>query len=206
MTRVARAPAFTLPNGAHVRIRPIKPSDAPELRRAFHALSPTSRYFRFLSEMRELNDDALQYLTDVDGDSHIAYVALLESPDLKNENIVGVARAIRLKDDPDVAEAAVTIADDLQHLGLGRHMLRVLVEAARAKGIRGFRAEVLASNAPVRAAFESAKIKPIATEDEMLVYEVPLDAAENTESPLQNFLHAAASSLSEVLRSLRSKT
>jgi len=59
---------------------------------------------------------------------------------------VGIARFIRLKDDPAVAEAAVTVVDHMQRRGLGKLLVSALAQAARERGITRFRAEVLRTN------------------------------------------------------------
>ena len=203
----------TLPSlPAAVTFRAIEPADAPALRRAFAALSPVSRYRRFQRDLAELSDDMVTYLTHVDGVSHLAWIALHVSPDLKDERIVGVARAIRLTDTgrTDVAEIALTVADDFQRHGLGTRLLEVLADAARRQGIGAFRAEVLASNEP--AALALANLVEGTREGELLVYEIPLDtladdAGAGTDaaepSVFTRFVRLAASPIGRAFRSLR---
>jgi RimJ/RimL family protein N-acetyltransferase len=50
-------------------------------------------------------------------------------------------------DRPDIAEVAFVVQDTWQNRGLGTIMLEALLAAAEARGIRRFRAYVLASNA-----------------------------------------------------------
>jgi hypothetical protein len=135
-----------LRDGQKVVLRHIQPSDAEELRRGFRALSPESRYRRFFTGVLDLDDAALAYLTNVDGKDHVAIVATTESLDLKSERGVGVGRFVRSKDDPTVAEAAVTIVDDMQRIGLGTLMTKTLARAASERGVEKFRCEVLESN------------------------------------------------------------
>src|SRR5262249_51983006 len=106
-----------LADGLHVTLRHIRPSDAPELRAGFHRLSPESRYRGFFSGVTELSDEMLRYLTEVDGVDHVAIVAVGVSPDLKHEAGYGVARFVRRKDEAHVAEAAITVLDEMQHKG-----------------------------------------------------------------------------------------
>src|SRR6185312_12745992 len=136
----------TLADGRKIVLRHIQPSDKDELRRGFLALSPESRYRRFFGGV-ELDDRALKYLTEVDGKDHVAIVATTESLDLKSERGVGVARFIRSKKDPAAAEAAVTVVDDMQRLGVGTLLGWALARAARERGIERFRCDVLESNA-----------------------------------------------------------
>ncbi len=135
-----------LANGTKIVIRHIQPSDAAELRRGFQALSPESRYRRFFGGMADLDDATLKYLTNVDGKDHVAIVAVTESLDLKTERGLGVARFVRIKGEPTVAEVGVTVVDDMQQIGIGTLLTKALAHAARERGIDKFRAEVLESN------------------------------------------------------------
>ncbi len=135
-----------LPCGDKIVLRHIQPSDAAELRRQFLALSPESRYRRFFGGIADLDAAALKYLTEVDGKDHVALVAVIESLDLKDERGIGVARFVRCKDEPTVAEVAVTVVDDMQKKGVGTLLTKALAHAARERGIEKFRCEVLESN------------------------------------------------------------
>ena len=141
--------AFDLPlrDGAIVRIRPIVPSDAPRLREAFAKLSAESRYRRFMTAMDELSDEQIRYLTEIDYENHMAWVALDASD--PNWAGVGVARYVRIPEEPTVAESAITVLDEWQGRGLGSLLLGVLGLSAVRNGIRTFRAYVLEENAPM---------------------------------------------------------
>src|SRR5512140_526068 len=97
-----------------LRIRPIRPSDAALLRDGFTRLSPESRRARFFAPLRELSDELVRRMTDVDGRDHAALVATSRD----GERGFGVARYVRSKDDPSRAEIAVTVVDDVQGRGL----------------------------------------------------------------------------------------
>ena len=81
---------------------------------------------------------------------HFALGALVEDAGGEQRG-VGIGRFIRLPDEPEVAEPAITVADELQGKGLGRKLLNRLVSAARERGIERFRAEFLTANSGVRA-------------------------------------------------------
>ena len=131
-----------LRDGREVTIRPIAPADVAELRDGLKVLSPESRYLRFHSQRSELTPDEWRYLTDVDGERHVAVVAIVE------DRIAGVARFVAVTD--DAAEVAFVVGDEVQGLGIGALLRDVLVEAAAARGIVTFGANVLAQNAPMR--------------------------------------------------------
>ena len=121
-------------------MRAIEADDKPALIGLFDHLSEQSRYQRFLTNVSELSDSELRYLTEVDHHDHEALVAFDQGG-----AAVGVARFVRL-DDPALAEAAVTVADEWQGRGLGTALTRLLAERAREEGVERFAALLLAGN------------------------------------------------------------
>ncbi len=128
-------------------MRPILPQDKDRLREGLSLLSEQSRYRRFLTSLDTLNDQQVRYLTEIDYSDHMAWVAL--DPALAAQPGLGVARYIRLAEEPATAEAAVTVLDNHQGRGIGTILLEVLAESARAHGIHTFRADVLTENTPM---------------------------------------------------------
>ena len=135
----------TLRSGDRVLIRPIRPSDKERLLEGFHRMSPESRYRRFFSPVNELGAGQLRYLTEVDHHMHEALAAL----DATGGEPLGVARFIRTKDDPHVAEVAVAVVDEWQGRGLGTELLSELAARAREEGVEHFSAFVLQENRPM---------------------------------------------------------
>jgi GNAT superfamily N-acetyltransferase len=133
-----------LRDGTRVLLRPILPEDKDRLREGLRLLSPESRYLRFHSPVTKLTDEQLRYLTEIDYHDHMAWVALDEdNPDVPG---IGVARYVRLADEPTIAEAAVTVLDAYQGRGVGTLLLGLLARSARAAGIDTFRNYVLLEN------------------------------------------------------------
>jgi RimJ/RimL family protein N-acetyltransferase len=131
-----------LNDGVDVLIRPIRADDKALLAAGMDHLSERSAYQRFLVPKRALTDAQLRYLTEVDFRDHVAFVAVRpEEPDV----LVGAGRWIRLAD-PEVAEIAFVVADDLQRRGLGTLLAQALADAARERGVRRFVATVLPHN------------------------------------------------------------
>ncbi len=164
-----------LSDGRRVTVRAIRPDDAAGLRAAFDRLSPETRYLRFLSGMNELSDAQLRYLTNVDGENHVALVAIWQTPDLKEERGVGVARFIRQASDPTAAEAAIVVADEMRRCGLGRILLTELSRVAWRKGVRKFVGEVQRSNDPMRHILAIIGAR-VTTTEETTAFEVDIAA------------------------------
>ena len=135
-----------LADGTPVRLRLLRRADREKLVAAFDRLSPESRYRRFFTAMPRLPEKLLRSLLDIDGWNHVAIGAETVTTDPAEAEGVGIARFIRLKDEPAVAEAAVTVVDHMQRRGLGKLLVSALAQAARERGITRFRAEVLRTN------------------------------------------------------------
>ena len=156
-----------------VVFRPIRPDDKERLRVGLARLSLRSQHQRFLAPKPRLSARELRYLTEVDGRDHVALVAVLaEDP----ERLVGVARFIRLPEDPATAEAAIVVADELQGRGLGRELGRRLADEARARGVRRFTATLLGDNMASHRLFE-AVCERVSTRFEGGVEELVADLA-----------------------------
>ena len=139
--------AFTLAHGTRVLIRPIEPGDKHRLVHGLRRLSEESIRKRFLASKPRFTAAELRYLTEVDGVKHIALVAVLERDP---EQLVAVARCVRLPDRPGTAEMAIVVGDPWQSQGLGRELATRLADAARVVGIRRFAATMLGDNEAAR--------------------------------------------------------
>ncbi|HYI79465.1 MAG TPA: GNAT family N-acetyltransferase [Thermoleophilaceae bacterium] len=135
--------SHVLSDGTRVTIRPIEASDKQELQDGLHRLSDATVQRRFLVPKARFTRAELRYLTEVDGHDHVALVAESERwPGM----VTAVARYVRLHDDPDTAEAAIVVADELQGLGLGTLLAERLAAIAALHDIRRFSAEMLGDN------------------------------------------------------------
>lgn len=153
-----------LRDGTPVTIRPVTPEDREELRRGLLELSPHSLYLRFMHVATLPTEELLTYLTSVDQKDHVALGATIESPDLKTERGIGIARFVRLEGSPETAEAAITVVDDMQRKGVATVLLVELLRAAKARGIRTIRAEVLADNETMRLILDRAGARKVPAE------------------------------------------
>ncbi len=132
-----------LRDGRHIMIRAIQPHDKGLITDTLRNVSPESFYRRAFSPKRDLNDDDLRRLTEVDFGEVVALVVVMKEED--EERVVGGGRYIRTGD-AQRAEVAFLIDDVHQGLGIGSRVFKHLVAIARASGLTQFEAEVLPSN------------------------------------------------------------
>ena len=176
-----------LPDGRRLLFRPIEPTDKEVLAAGFERLSAESRYRRFFRSIDHLSPKQLKYLTEVDGVDHVAWVAIL--PDAApEEQGAGVARWVRLPNEPEAAEAAVTVVDSLHGLGIGTTLLHILGREALARGVKCFKAWVLGENQTIQGLLKDMGARPGRWEAGTLEMTVPLpedpDALDATPAPL----------------------
>lgn len=138
---------YVIRDGRQVTIRFITPDDARLLVDLYSRLSEMTRRLRFHSmrqnvPLEEVEQEAKR-LSDLDPANQAALVATIEEEG--EDRIVAVARLAR-SEDPVEAESAIVVRDDFQRQGLGSHLLKLLVEVARAMDIQRLTAWIMAEN------------------------------------------------------------
>ena len=186
---------IVLGDGARLELRAIESSDRTALAESFQRLSPQSRRQRFLASKSELTDFELHRLTECDGESDYAIVAQLPCTGRCTSEIIGVARFARAGHDPSVAEIAVAVIDAWQRRGLGRALLKRIVEAAVERGVTQADGLALADNHQIRRLLESHAANVAQRhEDGLLRFSCALPSVENPDHlpGLYEFLRLAA--------------
>jgi RimJ/RimL family protein N-acetyltransferase len=184
----------TLNDGSELTLRMVLPSDKAAFSAGLARLSESSRYQRFMAPKTEFTASELAFLTEVDSENHLAIVAGYENPG--DEPIgVGVARIVRVDDDPETAELGITVVDDWQGRGIGRLLLERTVAAAAERGIRRVRAQVMADNDQVLALMKDY-IADVQSENDhgVLYFDFPIAEKNPTDSVdrLHMLIRAAA--------------
>ena len=141
---------ITLRDGRRVLIRPILPSDAPELAEAIKTADPGTLRRRFLGGPPRVTSALLAHLTVVDYVQRFALVAI----DTVTARGVAVARYEPAGE--GVADVAVVVRPAWRRVGLGTVLMACLAKAAAERGIHTFSASYLAENTPVAALVEDA--------------------------------------------------
>ncbi|MGY1770913.1 N-acetyltransferase family protein [Blastococcus sp. SYSU D00813] len=141
-----------------VTTRPVQPDDLARFLRLWPRLSAETRYRRFHAPVHRLPMADVRRLVHVDHHLREAVVAVVGG------EVVGVARYDRSPADPGTAEFAVVVEDGWQGVGLGRQLLRDVLDRAARSGVRRFTATVQEDNlrtlALVRRLLPGATVEP----------------------------------------------
>ena len=133
----------TLKDGRRVLLRPAVSSDGPGIRDLFHTMSESDVYTRFFRKVRELSGQDVQRLCNVNFENEVALVAATgarESPEIVAQSCYFIDPSTNL------AETAFMVSPGWQGCGLGAALQRRMIEHAKARGIRGFVADILSTN------------------------------------------------------------
>jgi acyl-CoA hydrolase/GNAT superfamily N-acetyltransferase len=146
----------TLSNGQEVMVRPVRVSDEEALQDLFYTLSDESTYRRFLCHKTVHTRREMQQLVALDYEQNLALLVTVEQEG--HEVITAMARydvdhATRL------ADIAFVVRDEWQRKGIGALLMRRMAEIAKARGLRGFTADVLGSNKPMLMVFHKCGMK-----------------------------------------------
>lgn len=138
---------FRTKTGLPIRVRYLGPDDAPCLIYIFEHMGSESRYQRFhqtvdnpsLSRVRQEAERIIE-VDQASGKGLIAFADLPGEPD------VPVAAARYVADGSGAGEAAISVRDDLQGMGIGTNLLCLLAEEAKRAGLHKLVGSVQNSN------------------------------------------------------------
>ena len=133
---------WVLDDKTEVLIRPIRPEDEPQMIQFHATLSERSVYLRYFHMMpldTRIAHERLTRICFIDYDREMAIVAE------RDREIVAVGRLTRERW-ANEAEFAVLISDRFQGRGLGKELVKRLLEIARAEGLDRVTAEILGEN------------------------------------------------------------
>ena len=132
-----------LKGGRTVLVRPSSSNDADGIRDLFHRLSDRDRYTRFFRKVRGLSNRDVQRLCNMNFENEVAFVAVTGT----RENPQIVAQSCYFTDPgTNLAETAFMVHPDWQGCGLGSALQKQMLAHAQGRGVRGFVAEIMASN------------------------------------------------------------
>ncbi|MBU2489938.1 MAG: GNAT family N-acetyltransferase [Proteobacteria bacterium] len=154
-----------------MRFRPIRPSDEDEMRRLFYRFSSEAVYYRYFSPIKTMPHAKMQEYVNVDYERTLSIVGLVGEPG--HGRVIAEARYVMLPDRP-WADSAFVVDEDFQGRGIATHLLRSLIREAKKRGIRGFTADVLASNRSMLKVYEKSP-HPVKARLESGVYHLSID-------------------------------
>ncbi|MCB1825388.1 MAG: GNAT family N-acetyltransferase [Candidatus Competibacteraceae bacterium] len=131
---------LSLRDGRPVFVRPVIPADELAFEREWREADPETLYQRFFTPQPKLDARRLHSFTHVDYQWRLALVAFAEGG-----RAVGIARYEGVPDQ-ESAEIAFVVNPTWRRAGLASGLLGLLVEAARARGLRHLVALFLQDN------------------------------------------------------------
>ncbi len=174
-----------LAHGQTVLLRLFTPADRAAVVEAFRRLSPESRYHRFWDAQKGPPDSLLNRFLNPRPGLHETWAAL--PPEAPDEPGHGGGSFWRSEEEPWTAEISLTVADEMQHSGVGTVLLAMLWHRAKRSGITEFHGYVLPDNYAMldwmRALGAALKLQSGA-----YTFWLPLDEASLRESPTANRL------------------
>jgi len=135
-------------DGTAVIIRPIRPEDEPMLVKFHETLSERSVYFRYFHPIRlnvRVSHERLTRMCFIDYSREMALAVERTDPQSGDREILAVGRLVRIHGTND-GEFAILVNDNWQHHGLGKELLRRLVNIGREEKLNRIVADVLPDN------------------------------------------------------------
>ncbi len=125
-----------LNDGTNVVIRPVRPEDEPLLVKFHESLSERSVYMRWFTALglsQRIAPERLKRVCSVDYQNEMVLVAEHEDAETGERSIMGAARLVKVRGTND-GEISLTICDSCQRLGLGRELIKHLIQIGQERG------------------------------------------------------------------------
>ena len=126
-----------------VLLRPATSVDGEAIRVLFHQLSDSDVYTRFFRKVRGLSNKEVQRLCNLNFEDEVAFVAATGA---REAPLVVAQACYFINPSTNLAETAFMVHPDWQGCGLASAMQHAMKTHAMARGVRGFVAEILATN------------------------------------------------------------
>lgn len=164
--------------GIEVVIRPIRPEDEPQLVKFHETLSDRTVYMRFMGPVALTERVAHERLSRIafnDYNREVALVVKGDSPDGSGRAIFAVARLSKIVGAND-GRFTMLVSDHYQGMGLGKELLKRLIQIGRDEGLEHITAEMAADNYLTESICRKLgfKVTPIA-DGQRLHAELPLN-------------------------------
>ncbi len=151
-------------------VRPMKPEDELSIGAMLGRVTAEDLRLRFFAPLKSFSHAFLARLTQLDYAREMAFIAI-------EEDSGEAAGAVRLHADPGHVEAeyAILLRSDLKGIGLGRALMELILDWARAEKLQRVHSQVLAENAPMLALCRDLGFEITLDPDDTSVRRVALD-------------------------------
>jgi GNAT superfamily N-acetyltransferase len=130
----------------NLRLGSVTPNKKTKISQGLRNLSHETIRYRFMGPKKEFTSSELEYLTELDGWNHFALG--IEEVNGR-ERGVAIVRLVRSVITLDVAEVAIVLIDEYQHLGLGTLLLEAIILAASEREIKTLSFSFLPTNTTI---------------------------------------------------------
>ncbi|WP_420133416.1 bifunctional acetate--CoA ligase family protein/GNAT family N-acetyltransferase [Rhodopseudomonas sp.] len=132
---------FEVKDGWRVLARPLRPDDEPAIHAFLQHVTPEDLRLRFFAAMKEFSHAFIARLTQIDYARAMAFIAIDEA----TGETIGVVR-IHSDSIYESGEYAILLRSDLKGKGLGWALMKLIIEYARAEGLKYVCGQVLREN------------------------------------------------------------
>jgi acetyltransferase len=130
-----------LRDGTAIFVRPVRPEDEPLFESFFAEVTAQDLRLRFFAPIKEFGHAFVARLTQIDYARAMAFIAIEEA----SGRMLG---SVRLHADAnyDSGEYAILVRSDLKGKGLGWLLMQMIIDYARAEGLKTIEGQVLSEN------------------------------------------------------------
>jgi acetyltransferase len=131
----------TLRDGTAIFIRPVRPEDEPLYPPFFAHVTPHDLRLRFFAPVKEFSHTFIARFTQIDYARAMALIAIEQ----RSREMLGVVR-LHADANYETGEYAILVRSDLKGRGLGWILMQLMIDYARAEGLRRIEGQVLSEN------------------------------------------------------------
>jgi acetyltransferase len=143
---VSQIERWKAPDGTVLAMRPIHERDGTRIANALRNLSPETRRLRFLAPVNEIPDAFVRGLTEAE--SSRQYGVIVVRQDGGDEVAIAGGR-IAAGDEPGIWEFALLVGDAWQGKGVGKQLLKALIEEAKRRNLQRIIGHISVDNRPM---------------------------------------------------------
>jgi acetyltransferase len=132
---------FALQDGMKIFVRPVRPEDEALYPTFLTAVTPEDLRLRFFAPVKVFGHNFITRFTQIDYARAMAFIAINET----TSEMLGVVR-IHTDSQYENGEYAIVVRSDLKGHGLGWLLMELMIEYARAEGLKFVRGQVLQEN------------------------------------------------------------